>query len=264
MCGVTSYGSVFLTGFGLANAVLATHKLPTVKAANKSMLAAGAAAALGRRLSAFRQFTTVCSCDDLLRSAALTGSLELQVRRAGSNAMPHRRCSGCKQACMLRILGHNCTAERVTDSNAGYCGSDNSPCCPCMDVVGILNTYGVFTEVNFRISESLVCNDTHYDKGTSITGPESRPIHLIGSLGIPYLSVQRTNLSTVYKSVFSPITPHTPPIFYTARCRLSTMAAITKSFLGSSLRAAVPTQGQVLFLIHFSCWPYCESCLVWL
>ena len=29
------------------------------------------------------------------------------------------------------------------------------------------------------------------------------------------------------------------------------MAAITKSFLGSSLRAAVPTQGQVLFLMDF-------------
>lgn len=114
MCGVTSYGSVFLTGFDLANAVLATHKLPRVKAANKSTLAAGAAAgaaaALGCRLSAFRLVTTVCSCD-LLRSAALTGSLELEVRRAGSNAMPHRRCSGCKQVCMLRILGHNCTAE---------------------------------------------------------------------------------------------------------------------------------------------------------
>lgn len=38
-----------------------------------------------------------------------------------------------------------------------------------------------------------------------------------------------------------------------------TMAAITKSFLGSSLRAAVPTQGQVLFRSSLQC--YCRSSL---
>ena len=80
------------------------------------------------------------------------------------------------------------------------------------------------------------------------TRPVSRPIHLIGQLGIAYLSSQSTNTSLQIES-----TAHSPPSsqllpFPVAAefvHRLFKMAAVTKAFLGTSLRAAVPTQGQV-------------------